>query len=60
MPKKYFIKDAIEHPGALREQLGVPKGKNIPAKKMAAAASGRMGPLAKKRAVLAKTLKSFR
>ena len=41
--------------GALHEQLGVPQGQKIPAKKLAAAASkgGKLG----KRARLAQTLK---
>lgn len=40
--------------GALHEQLGVPANEKIPAKKMEAAASGSLGPLAKKRALFAK------
>lgn len=36
---KDFIKGAIRHPGALHEELGVPQGQKIPAKKVAAAAS---------------------
>ncbi len=47
-------------PGALHEQLGVPAGKPIPAKKMQAAAAGKMGPLAEKRAHTAQTLKGLR
>lgn len=42
--------------GALHRQLGVPAGKKIPAKKMAAARSGRLGPTAKKRALFAKNV----
>ncbi len=38
MPKGYWIKKAIKHPGALHEDLGVPKGQKIPAGKLAAAA----------------------
>lgn len=56
---KKWIKGAIKHPGALHRQLGVPEGEKIPAKKMASARSGAYGPLAEKRAHLAKTLKSF-
>ncbi len=45
--------------GALHEMLDVPEGAPIPAKMMAKAASGKMGPLAEKRAQLAKTLKKL-
>lgn len=41
-------------PGVLHAELGVPQGEKIPAKKMAEAASGKDGPLAKKRAMFAK------
>lgn len=53
-----WIKDAIKKPGALHEQLGVPKGEKIPAKKLAKAASapGKLG----QRARLAETLKGFK
>lgn len=44
------------HPGALHAELGVPQGEKIPAGKMAAAASGKDGPLAKKRALFAKNV----
>ena len=52
-----WIKGAIKHKGALRESLGVAEGKNIPAKKLEAAAKkpGKMG----QRARLAKTLRGF-
>lgn len=52
--KKKWISDAIKHPGALHKQLGVPQGKNIPARKLKEAASrpGKLG----KRARLAMTL----
>jgi hypothetical protein len=55
---KNFIQGAIKKPGALRKELGVPAGKTIPAKKLAAAAKkpGKLG----QRARLAKTLKSFK
>lgn len=53
-----WIKDAIKKPGALHEQLGVPKGKKIPAKKLAKAAKapGKLG----QRARLAETLSKLR
>lgn len=53
-----WIKDAIKKPGALHEQMGVPKGEKIPAKKLAAAAKkpGKLG----QRARLAETLKGFK
>jgi hypothetical protein len=51
---KHWIDKAIKHPGALHAQLGVPEGKKIPAKKLAAAAKkgGKLG----ERARLAMTL----
>jgi len=55
---KKWIQKAIKHPGALHKQLGVKKGKKIPAKKLnkAAKAKGKLG----RRARLAKTLKKLR
>lgn len=52
-----WIQKAIQHKGALREQLGVKEGKKIPAKKLekAAKAPGKLG----QRARLAKTLRGF-
>ncbi len=52
---KKWIQEAIEHPGALHRQLGVKKGKRIPAAKLESAAKqgGKLG----KRARLAQTLK---
>jgi hypothetical protein len=57
MKGKNWIAGAIKKPGALRAQLGTPKGKTIPAKTLAAAAKkgGKMG----QRARLAQTLKGF-
>ena len=52
-----WIAGAIKKPGALHEDLGVPKGQKIPAKKLNAAARG--GGKTAKRAQLAKTLKKF-
>lgn len=43
-------------PGALHSQLGVKQGQKIPAKKMAAARSGKLGALAAKRANFAKNV----
>ena len=55
---KNWIAGAIKHKGALHEELGVPEGKKIPAKKLAAAAKkpGKLG----KRARLAETLRGFK
>ena len=52
-----WIQGAIKHPGALHRELGVAKGKKIPAKKLAAAAKkkGKVG----RRARLAETLRGF-
>jgi len=57
MASKKWIQKAIKHPGALHEQLHVPKGEKIPAKKLAkaAGASGKLG----QRARLAQTLKGM-
>ena len=35
---KNWIQNAIKKPGALKKELGVPAGKTIPAKKLAATA----------------------
>ena len=53
-----WIQKAIKKPGAIREELGVKKGKTIPAKKLAAAAKkpGKIG----QRARLAETLKGMK
>ena len=53
-----WIQKAIKKPGALRASLGVKKGKDIPAKKLDAAAKkkGKMG----QRARLARTLRGFK
>ena len=55
---KNWIKGAIKKPGALHEQLGVPQGQKIPAKKLAKAAKapGKLG----QRARLAETLKGMK
>ena len=59
--KDHWIGAAVgKHPGALHKQLHVPQGQKIPAKKMAAARAGKDGPLAQKRADLAKTLGGFK
>jgi hypothetical protein len=57
MAAKNWIAKAIKKPGALHKELGVPEGKKIPAKKLAAAAKkpGKEG----KRARLAETLKKL-
>lgn len=54
---KKWISGAIEHPGALHKELGVPMGKKIPEGKIKKAehAGGKLG----RRARLAETLKSF-
>ena len=57
MSGKNWIKGAIKHPGALHEQLGVPKGEKIPESKLNAAS--KKGGLLGRRAILAKTLSGF-
>lgn len=56
--KKKWIKGAIKKPGQLHRDLGVPQGKKIPAKKLAAAKKrgGKVG----QRARLAGTLKKMK
>lgn len=54
-----FIQKMHMKKGALHAQLGVPKGEKIPAKKLDAAASGRYGKLAEKRAHTAEMLKGL-
>ena len=56
--KTNWIKSAIKKPGALHEQMGVPKGKKIPAKALvkAAKAPGKLG----QRARFAQVLKGMR
>ena len=55
---KNWIAGAIKKPGSLRKELGVKKGKKIPAGKLRAASKkkGKVG----QRARLAETLKGFR
>jgi len=57
MAKKNWIQGAIKHPGALHEEMGIPKGQKIPLKKLnkAAKAEGKLG----QRARLAKTLRGY-
>lgn len=58
--KKQWIADAVKNgKGALHRELNVPEGKKIPVKKMQSALHSD-NPLEKKRATLAKTLKSFK
>jgi len=56
---KKFIQQAIKKPGALRAQLGVKAGQNIPAKKLATAAKapGKLGQRARFAQTLAKMRK---
>jgi len=56
--KNNWIKDAIRKPGALHEDLGVPKGKKIGSAKIAAAA--KRGGKTGQRARLAMTLSTFK
>ncbi len=53
-----WIQKAIKKPGALKKEMGVPAGKTIPAKKLAAAAKkpGKLG----QRARLAETLEKMK
>lgn len=58
MAKEKWIQGAIKKPGALHEELGVPKGKKIPKKKLKAAE--KKGGKVAKRAHLAETLGKMR
>ena len=53
-----WIQAAIQHPGALHRELGVPEGEKIPAKKLAKAAKA--GGTLGRRARLAQTLKGLK
>ncbi len=57
--KKNWIASAVKKPGALREQLGVKAGKNIPAKALskAAKAPGKLGQRARLAQTFAKMKK---
>lgn len=57
---KKWIQKAIKKPGSLRKALGAEKGKDIPKKKLRAAAKGKFGPKTEKRAELAITLGKLR
>lgn len=56
--KEAFIQNAIKQPGALRKELHVKEGRNIPESKLEKATHSK-NPLLKQRAVLAKTLRGF-
>jgi len=53
-----WIKGAIKHPGKLHRELGVPKGKKIPAKKLEKAEHSKNTTL-RREANLAETLKKL-
>lgn len=53
-----FIQKMHMRKGALHKDLGVPQGEKIPAKKLKKAEHSK-NPTIRKRAALAKTLKSF-
>ncbi|WP_104656546.1 hypothetical protein [Ralstonia insidiosa] len=55
--KKKWIADAVKNKGALRKELGVKKGEDIPEKKLDAAA--KKGGKEGERARLAKTLRKM-
>ena len=54
---KHWIAGAIQHPGALHKELGVPEGKKISEKKLEKAAHA--GGVEGRRARLAETLKGM-
>jgi hypothetical protein len=53
------MQGAVSHPSALRAELGVPQGQDIPAAKLAAATHS-SNPLERKRADLAETFEKER
>lgn len=55
-PTKKGQKPITFKEGGLHASTGTPAGKKIPAGKMAAAASGKLGPKAKKQAMFAKNV----
>ena len=55
---KQWIKEAIQHPGALRKSLHVKEGEKIPSSKLKKAEHSK-NPTLKKRAILAETLKKM-
>lgn len=55
---KHWIQGAVKHPGALHKELGVPKGKKIPASKLASAV--KKGGKEGERARLAMTFKKMK
>ena len=56
---EHWIKGAIKHKGKLHRDLGVPKGKKIPAKKLKKAEHSK-NPSIRREANLAKTLRQLR
>lgn len=58
MANKFWIANAIKHPGALRKKLKVKKGEKIPAAKLEKATHSKDSKTAKQ-ANLAKTLLSM-
>jgi len=59
MAKEKWIQGMHMKKGALHEELGVPKGKKIPEKKLEKAEHSK-NPTERKRAILAKTLKGLK
>jgi hypothetical protein len=54
----HWIQGAVKHPGALREKLHVPEGKDIPAGKLEKAEHSK-NPTTARQARLAETLKKL-
>lgn len=59
MAGKNFIQKMHMKKGALHRELGVPEGQKIPASKLRAAAAGKDGKQAQRRAHLAQTLEGL-
>lgn len=59
MGNQKWIQGAIQHPGALHEELGVPQGQTIPQAKLASAANS-SDPTLARRARMAEELKGFK
>lgn len=54
-----WMAGAVKHPGALHQNLGIPQGQKIPAKRLAQAANS-PNPEIKREATLAETFRKYR
>lgn len=59
MSTDHWMETAVQRPGALHRNLGIPQGQKIPAKRLAAAANS-SDPTIEKEASLAETFRKLR